>query len=176
MRTTYKIYDKEAIYFITSTIIENIPLFCNETMFNILIDSFKYCRNEKGLKLYAFVIMDNHFHSIVSSENLINIIRDLKRHTAKMIIKEINTMNSSWLLNQIEYWKKEYKRGSHYQIWQEGYHPQQIISEEMLMQKIEYIHNNPVKRGLVERGEYWKYSSARNFLGDNSLIELDKLF
>jgi len=176
MRTTYKIYEKDALYFITSSIIENIPIFLNETMFNILINSFKFCRMEKGLKLYVYVVMDNHFHSIVSSDNLINIIRDIKRHIAKKIIESIKSMSSSWLLNQIEFWKKDFKHDSHYQIWQEGYHPQQIFNDEILFQKIEYIHNNPVKRGFVSKPEDWKYSSARNFAGDSSIIELDSLF
>lgn len=176
MRTTYKIYDEDALYFITSSTIENIPIFLNETMFNILIECFKFCRKEKGLKLYAYVIMDNHFHAIVSGENLISIIRDFKRFTAKKIIEVIKTMNSNWLLNQIEYWKKDFKQDSHYQIWQEGYHPQQIFNDEILFQKIEYIHNNPVKRGFVSKPEDWKYSSARNFSGDCSIIELDSLF
>jgi REP element-mobilizing transposase RayT len=120
--------------------------------------------------------MDNHFHAIVSSENLIGIIRDFKRYTAKQIIASIKFMKSSWLINQIEYWKKGYKKESQFQIWQEGYHPQQIISNEMLLQKIEYIHYNPVKRGFVERPEYWKYSSARNFISDSTMIELDSLY
>jgi len=176
MRTSYKIYEKEGIYFITSSIIENIPIFLNETMFNILKESFKFCRKEKGLKLYAYVIMDNHFHSIVSNENLISIIRDMKRFTAKRIIETIKLMKSSWLINQIEYWKKEHKRDSQFQVWQEGYHPQQILNEEMLLQKIEYIHYNPVKRGFVEKPEDWKYSSARNFMGDSSIIEIDTFY
>lgn len=176
MRTTYKIFDHNGIYFITSTIIEHIPIFLNEKMFNIIIDSFIFCRKEKGLKLYAFVIMDNHFHAIVTGDNLSIILRDLKRFTAKEIIKSIRNMNSPWLLNQIEYWKKKYKIDSNYQIWQEGFHPQQILNDDILKQKIEYIHFNPVKRGFVNKAEDWKYSSARNFLGDNQIIQLDSLY
>jgi putative transposase len=176
MSSNFKIYDNNGIYFITSATIEHIPIFTYETMFNILIDSFKFCRKEKGLKIYAYVIMDNHFHAIVSCEKLIETIRDLKRFTAKKIIESIKVMKYPWLLNQIEFWKKGKKINSNFQVWQEGFHPQQIISDEMLIQKIEYIHNNPVKRGFVEKPEDWKYSSARNFFGDNSIIELDILF
>ncbi len=120
--------------------------------------------------------MDNHIHAIVSGENLIGIIRDFKRHTAKKIIETIKSFNSCWLINQIEYWKKDFKHKSNFQIWQEGYHPQQIFNDEILFQKIEYIHNNPVKRGFVIKAGDWKYSSARNFAGDKSIIELDSLF
>jgi hypothetical protein len=62
------------------------------------------------------------------------------------------------------------------QLWQEGFHPELIFNDRMLIQKIEYIHYNPVKRGVVDRPEYWKYSSARNFiLDDHSVITLNML-
>ena len=63
---------------------------------------------------------------------------------------------------------------SKHQIWQEGVHPQIIESYEVAMQKIEYIHYNPVKKGLVEKPEYWKYSSASNYEYNNGVIEIDK--
>ena len=76
----------------------------------------------------------------------------------------------------MSYFKKRYKINSDFQVWQEGFHPQLIQSEEMLLQKIVYIHQNPIKRGLVDRPEEWRYSSARNFIcGDSSVIEIDAL-
>lgn len=176
MRSRYKITKEDGIYFITSTIIEWIPVFTSKEYFEIIISALKYCRAYKGLKLYAYVILDNHFHLVVSGPNLSNIIQSLKRHTSKQIVRLLQTQKKEWLLNQLAYFKKRHKTESIHQVWQEGFHPALIQTEQMLLQKIEYVHNNPVKRGYIELPEHWLYSSARNFiLEDHSIMELDGL-
>jgi putative transposase len=175
MRSNYKIYDNQSIYFVTSTIIEHIPIFLNENMFRIIIDSLVHCQTEKGLKIFAYVVMDNHIHLIVSNPKLSDVLRDFKRHTARKIISLVQSNSSNWLSYQFEFRKKKYKDKSNYQVWQEGFHPQQILNSDMFIQKIEYIHYNPVKRGFVDMPEHWKYSSARNFIGDESIIRLDRI-
>jgi putative transposase len=69
-----------------------------------------------------------------------------------------------WLLNQLEYYRAAHKRESSHQLWQEGVHPQWLPTDEMMLQKIEYLHNNPVKRGMVVAPEHWVYSSAHERL------------
>jgi putative transposase len=175
MRSRYRINDAGQIYFITSTIVEWIPLFTRKAYIDILINSLNFCRVNKGLKIFAYVILDNHLHLLISGDNLSNTIKDLKRHTAREIIKLAQKEEKLWLLNQFKYYKLKHKDDSDYQIWQEGFHPQQIISEEMLRQKIEYIHHNPVRIGLVEKAEDWIYSSARNYLRFDAVMEIDVL-
>ena len=68
-----------------------------------------------------------------------------------------------WLLNQFSYYRAKYKTSSH-QIWQEGFHPQEIVSDAMMLQKLEYMHNNPVRAGLVAAPEHWRYSSAHEWM------------
>jgi putative transposase len=75
-------------------------------------------------------------------------------------------------LKQLRFLKKRHKADRDFQLWQEGSHPQQILSDEMMLQKLEYIHMNPVKRGFVDEAEHWRYSSARNYLGKAGLIEV----
>ncbi|MCK4312234.1 MAG: transposase [Candidatus Cloacimonetes bacterium] len=176
MRTRYKVIDDEGYYFITSSIVEMIPAFTNEKYFQILIDSLKFCQKEKGLKIFFYVLLDNHFHLITSGKELSNIMSSLKRHTAQEIIQQLKLDRKEWLLNQFYYFKKKYKKESKYQIWQEGFHPQFMSSNEILNQKIEYIHYNPVKRGFVNKPECWKYSSACNKDWEgNEIIKLDEL-
>ena len=177
MRTRYKIVSDNEIYFITSSILEMIPIFTNEKYFNIIIDSLSYCRKEKGLKIYAYVIMDNHLHLIVSGTNLSKTIASFKRHTAKLIIQNLKEDNLNWILNQLSFYKLGHKKRSDYQVWQEGFHPQCISTDEMLNQKINYIHYNPVKRGFVSEMEQWRYSSAQTIInGVKGELELDKLY
>ncbi len=176
MRAGYKIYDKDGIYFITSSIVEFIPVFVDDKMFRIITDSLEFCRNEMNLKIFAYVIMDNHFHAALSAPELTKVMKNFKRYTANRILKELKTKKNSWLLNQLNYWKKGHKSNSYYQVWQEGFHPQQIKDADMLRQKVKYIHYNPVRRGLVKAPEYWKYSSASNYAGQESVIEIDNIW
>ncbi len=113
---------------------------------------------------------------IASGENLSTTIASLKRHTAFEIIKELKSENKYWALQQFKLQKKDYKDDSIHQVWQESFHPQLISSAEMLAQKVEYLHQNPVKKGLINEPEFWKYSSACNkdFEGD-PIIELDEI-
>ena len=176
MRSRYRVTVQDGVYSVTSTIVEWIPIFTSKAYFEILVDALKFCQSNKNLKVYAFVILENHFHLVISGPELSHIMQSLKRHTSKQIIQLLQTHKKAWLLNQLAYYKKKYKTESTHQIWQEGFHPELIQNEEVLIQKIEYIHNNPVKRGYVERPEHWIYSSARNFvLGDASIMALDSL-
>jgi putative transposase len=176
MRSRYKVTAEDRIYFITSTIVEWIPVFTTKSYFDLIIQSLTFCRGHKGLQLFGYVILDNHFHAMVTGPNLARIITDLKKFTARSIIDQLQWDRKGWLLNQLAYYKKRHKTQSDYQIWQEGYHPELIIFGEMLTQKLDYIHYNPVKRGLVTTPEHWLHSSARNYLlGDSSMIELDSL-
>ena len=60
-------------------------------------------------------------------------------------------------------------------VWQDEFHPEAITSEKWFRQKMEYMHNNPVRKGFVEKPEDWKYSSARNWLcEDDSIIKVKR--
>jgi putative transposase len=118
-----------------------------------LIDALHYARSQKGLKIYAYVIMDNHLHLIGQGDKLGKIIKEFKSYTARGIIKLAEQDNKSWLLNQLGFYKLKHKVGSTHQVWQEGNQPKQIGSDEMLRQKIEYLHHNPVKAGLADKPE-----------------------
>ena len=100
-------------------------------------------------------------------------IGHFKSFTARQIIEHLEKRHASDVLRLLSIGKADYKKGQKYQVWQEGSHPQQIDTEHMMQQKREYIHNNPLKRGYVEDPVHWMYSSARNYAGLESLIEID---
>ena len=176
MRSRYKITDKDGIYFITSTIVEWLPIFTSSAYFDIIINSFDFCRKSKALKLYAYTILDNHFHVICSAPELSETIQSLKSFTAKQIVRQLQKDNKKWALRILEYQKKHYKDQSTYQVWQEGFHLVLIHDEKMLIQKIEYTHFNIVKRCLVWQPEQWRYSSAGFFCGEaDSVLQIDPL-
>ncbi len=91
-------------------------------------------------------------------------------YTARQLIDLLERNGASVLLEQLRALKLRHKTESDYQVWQEGSHPQQVINDDVMRQKLEYIHNNPVKRGYVDDPVHWRYSSARNDAGQPGLI------
>jgi REP element-mobilizing transposase RayT len=164
MRSRYRINNENAAHFITSTIVEWLPVFTTAACCDIVVRSFEYCRQHKELRTHAWVILDSHFHAIVSGPNLAEILRDLKKFTAHEILDQLKLEGRHWLLNQLAYFCAAHKTKSDHQVWQEGVHPQSITTDEIMLQKLEYLHNNPVKRGLVASPEHWVYSSAHEWL------------
>lgn len=153
-------------YFITFTVIDWLDVFLREEYANILIDSIKYCQKNKGLEIYAYCIMPSHVHMIASANegNLGTILRDMKRHTAKAIVKAIEenpTESKRELFIEHFYGAGEISnRHKNFQFWQETNHPVELYSDKFIIQKENYIHMNPVEMGLVSRPEYYRYSSA----------------
>ena len=97
---------------------------------------------------------------------LTDIIRDFKKFTSKEILKAIQSENESrrdWLLNRFEYAGLNDKKIKNYKFQQEGNEAKEIISPEFMMQKLYYIHENPVKEEIVEETWEYLYSSARDY-------------
>ena len=164
MRSRYRVCESDRAHFVTVTIVEWLPVFTSAACCDILLRSLEHCRQHKALKIYAWVILDNHIHAILSAPDLSGVLRDWKSFTAKEILHQLETEGREWLLNQLRYYLKPHKAQQH-QIWQEGSHPQAIVGDEMMRQKLDYLHNNPIKRGWVASAEHWRYSSAHEWLG-----------
>ncbi|MBU4217201.1 transposase [Candidatus Parcubacteria bacterium] len=170
------IENEDDTHFITITTIEWIDIFTKTEYFDVIIDSLKYCQKNKGLLLFEYVIMTNHIHMIcraMDGVKLSQIVSDFKKHTTREILKLLKTDNRKYIKNLLDnsFRKKE---GYENQIWQRENYPEVMTTEIFYNQKLNYIHNNPVKRGFVSMSEDWLYSSARNrVLNDNSLIKLD---
>jgi REP-associated tyrosine transposase len=171
-RSRYKIYDERFPHFLTCTVVNWIPIFSNPQNASIVLDSLTFLQEQDRLELYGFVLMENHLHLIASSENLIKEIGDFKSFTARKIIDHYIETNNTFILGQLQHFKEHHKHDRKYQLWQEGSHPQQITSNEMMIQKLEYIHLNPVKRRYVDKPEDWRYSSARNYQKLESVINV----
>jgi len=99
-------------------------------------------------------------------------MQSFKGYTAHRLLELLEDKNAKTLLDQFRYFKKRHKRETTYQLWEEGNHSKQIRTDEMMWQKIEYSHMNPVKRGYVDDPLHWRHSSARNYAGQSGLIEV----
>ena len=172
-RTEYKIFDNSFPHFITCTIVDWHPIFEKPQIADILISSLKFLQKENRITIYAYVIMSDHIHLIAKSENLQKEAANFKSFTARQIIDYLKDNNFHDTLNQFDEEKMKRRKGRNYQIWQEGTHPQIISSESIMKQKIEYIHNNPVKAGLVDDLDKWKFSSAVNYSGKIGVLDVN---
>ena len=178
MPTGYQIDDPAETYFLTFTVVEWVDIFSRKIYRDILLDSLTFCRQEKGLQIWGYTIMTNHMHCILRARdgNLPDIIHDFKRYTASKIIQTIDEIAESrkdWLLYRFRYAAKYNSRNSHHQFWMHDNHAEWIWSEKFFLQKLNYIHQNPVKAGWVARPEDWLYSSMRNYMGLPALMEID---
>jgi putative transposase len=172
MAFAYRVYDQYGVYFVTFTVHQWVDVFSRKDYVDILLENIRYCQKNKGLKVYSWVIMSNHCHLIVSSDDkkLSDIIRDLKKHTAKAIFKSIEENEKEsrkkwlkWLLQ---------KEGNIW-FWEEGYHGLEILNREMFDSKSTYIHLNPVRAGIVEKEEEYLWSSCGEIYGiRKSLLDL----
>ena len=178
----YKIVNQNHIHFITPTIVGWLDVFSRKIYRDIILESLSYCRKEKGMSIHAYVIMTNHLHLVVSAKEgfkLSDIIRDFKGYTAKRIIEEIlhnpKESRSDWMIRLLKYFANENNRNKKYQLWQQNNHPVELVSKMWTGRRIEYVHDNPVRAGLVRRQEDYLHSSASNYLDLHSALEIDVL-
>ncbi len=173
MGKEYVVLDQGAVHFVTFTVHQWVDVFTRKAYSEIFLDSLRYCQENKGLQIFAWVIMSNHAHLILraKNENLSDIIRDLRKFTAKKIYKAIDENPSEsrkkWLKMTLTFENQIW-------FWEKGYHGEEIYSTGFFETKVKYIHENPVRAGIVEKAEDYLLSSAGDFVGiRNGLLELE---
>ncbi len=178
----YKIRNQSAIHFITFAVVEWIDVFTRKDYRDILLDSIRFCQEEKGLLLHNWCIMSNHLHLVVSArnENLSDVLRDFKKFTSKQILQAIaeNKQESrkDWMLSIFRQEGMKNSRNSEFQFWRQDNRPMELYSGQFIFQKMNYIHNNPVEAGIVERPEHYLYSSAKDYVNTKKCGLLDVVF
>ena len=170
MTNAYRVFtDKHYPYFVTWTVVDWLPLFAEPAYRQIVLDSLNYLRTAKKTQLNAFVVMSTHIHAVLWPDdgiNLSDVTRDFKRFTSRKITKEAERQGATKLILSFKNARKENRAQdvSNYQVWQEGSHPEAIFTERFAQQKIDYIHLNPIRAGMVKTADEWPYSSARAYL------------
>ncbi len=177
----HKITNQQGLHFLTPTIVGWIDVFSRQSYRDLIISSLQYCQKEKGLNLHAYVIMTNHLHLLASAQEparLSDILRDFKKYTSSRIIKmakEEPESRRSWLLHMFAYHAKYNSSNKEYQVWQKGDFPVELNSPSMIYQKMNYLHQNPVRAGWVNESTHYLYSSASNYAEGTGVMEVDML-
>ena len=178
MSTGYHINEPEGLYYVTLQVIDWIDVFTRPAYKEMIVENLAYCQKHKGLNLFAYVVMSNHVHLLVQSQNanLSDTLRDFKSYTSKIILDAIEQGNESrktWMLRQFAQAAGKHRRNSHYQFWTHENHAEHIYSDKFIEQKIEYIHQNPVRASYVRLPEDYIFSSASNYAGLPSVLEVE---
>ncbi len=179
----YYIRDQHAIYFVTFTVIEWLDVFSRLNNKNVVVDALNYGVDKKGLIVYAWCLMTSHLHLIVSAREpfqLSGIIRDFKEHTAKEVIRQIIEEPESRredFLKKFEEAGKKDRRITKYKFWQPSNHAIELepFRPDIMDQKLNYIHYNPVEEGIVMYPEEYLYSSARDYAEIPGLVKIERL-
>jgi REP element-mobilizing transposase RayT len=171
-RSRYTITEPDKPHFLTYTVVEWLPVFTRPETVQILLDCWQY-QQQQGLRLYGYVVLENHCHIIAQGDALNTTVARFKSYTARRIIDYLDDKQVNTVLKHLRYAKKAHKKDREYQFWQEGCHAELILNDKMMRQKLDYIHMNPVKRGYIERPEHWCYSSAGHYLGKDGLLQID---
>jgi REP element-mobilizing transposase RayT len=172
-RSRYTITEPDKPHFMTCTVVEWLPVFTRPDTVQIVLDCWRYQREHEALKLYGYVILENHLHFIAQAENLNKCVHGFKSFTARQLIDYLQAQHAERILTRLRFAKRAHKTDREFQFWQEGVHAELVFSEAMMREKLDYIHANPVKRGYVRLPENWRYSSASHYAGLESLIDID---
>lgn len=169
MSIKYKFRNQEQLYFVTFAVVNWIDLFIRNEYKDIMLESWKHCQLHKGLEIYSWCIMTSHIHMIIGTNGnkLEDIMRDMKKHTSTALKTAIQSNQQEsrreWMLWMMERAGKKNSQNMNFQLWQQDNHPIELSDIKMLHQKLDYIHNNPVVAGIVEKPEDYIYSSAKDY-------------
>ena len=177
----FKIQDQQGLYYLTPTVVQWIDVFTRLEYRDIIVNSLNHCVQSKGLVVYSWVIMSNHLHLVArvnEPDKLSDFLRDFKKFTSKAILRAIVDNPESrreWLLDKFAFEAKRTRRAEKYKFWKDGNHAVYLNDGIDVWEKINYIHMNPVRAGIVDEIDDYVYSSARDFAGRKGLVNIEVL-
>lgn len=178
MSRNYKFHNPEGLYFVSFAVVYWLDVFTRNEYKNLLLESLTFCQQEKGMEIIAWCIMTNHVHLVfrsVNGEKPENLLGDFKRFTSNAIVKAIKEnpkeSRKEFLLHQFKKAAESVSNVKHHQFWRHDNKPIELWSNAVIKEKIDYIHQNPVEAGLVYKPEDYVYSSARDYAGEQGLLE-----
>ena len=158
--------------------VEWLDVFTRNEYKDILVDSLIYCQKEKGMEIIAWCIMTNHIHLIfrsVRGQKPELLLGDFKKFTSKKIVKAIQEnpreSRKEFLLEQFEKAGSKSSNVKKYQFWRHDNKPIELWSHKVILEKINYIHQNPVEAGIVYKPWNYLYSSAIDYAGEKGMID-----
>jgi len=166
-------------YYLTSVAKDRLPVFRLDTLKSIACAALSEARKSGGFLILAYVIMPDHFHVITDGEKKASEVqRFINGITSRRVIDFLKEEGHAASLAKLRH--EEYRRGHRYSLWDHHPNVRLLTSDGMFMQRVHYTHQNPVRLGLVERAEDYRFSSARiwnrrSLEDEPLLVDLDKI-
>jgi putative transposase len=159
--------------FVTFCTHKRIPLLTNNTFRKAVLETICYVSSEFKLRLLGYVLMPEHVHVvIVPPEEVVlgDVVGEIKRQSA-LWIHDLLQKQGGPLMDQLTIIRNGVSR---FVLWQRRCYDHNCRTEQDVWEKVNYCHNNPVKRGLVKSPERWEWSSYRYYAdGTNALLEIN---
>jgi REP element-mobilizing transposase RayT len=175
----YRFHSDGALFYVTFSVVDWLPIFVSEAVCRIVTESLNFCHRQKGLRINACVIMPTHLHAILfhadwaarsgdprrapGAEALEQVVTDFRKFTGRRLAD----FCASTCRPALRAGGDRERR-----LWQPTRHPVQIETEGFWQAKIDYLHHNPLRKGLVRAAEHWRFSSA-SYWASGGKIEND---
>lgn len=176
MKNDLRVKDTDHFYFMTLSITDMLHVFQSEEAKMMIVESLRFAQEKKDLRIAAWVIMINHLHLVASrgrGPKLSDIMRDFKRYTSRSIFYDLEEKNAADpFLHVFQNAAKASAKGKNIKVWKTGLHAKQIFSSSFGCRKLNYIHQNPVKAGLVDCSDEYRWSSAIDYEGGKGLLKI----
>jgi len=157
----------QALAFVTTTTNNRVPVFNDKTIANEVIDQFSESLKYYNVSLVGYALMPSHLHALIGFRNIERLPKFMQS------FKILSSKRIKQLIGQNEICR--FMVNGNFRFWRPRYDEFIITSEKQFKTKLEYIHNNPVKAGLVNNPLNWKYSSVICWLTDKKgILEIDK--
>jgi putative transposase len=166
-------------YYLTSVVKNRLPVFRTRVLADLACNAIDEARRSAGFFLLAYVVMPDHLHVIVASELKPSKVQQyINGILSRRLIDYLKTNKYELSLNKLRH--QERARGYLYSVWDHHPNAKLLTTEELVIQKVNYLHQNPVRAGLVVCAEDYRWSSARCWrrlpLEDEPLlVDIDKI-
>jgi putative transposase len=178
----HRVYSPGELQFITTGTYRRVPVFRSPRFCQYFVQRLEKVRQKMNCLLIGWVLMPEHFHLLLKpqpAETTSLLVKELKEETAKRILKTLReNLQHPWCRKILAHFRlpPTVHDESHFRLWQRRFHRFNVFTEKKLQEKLNYMHNNPVKRGLACSAGDWPWSSWRfYFLQDASILRMDRL-
>ena len=178
----HQVYSPGELQFITASTYRRTPIFLSDRFRRCFANRLEGVREKFRFLLVGWVLMPDHFHLLLQPhppESTPLIVKELKEETAKRILKTLKeNQQHAWCRKTLERMRlpPSVHDESHYRLWQRRFYPFGVFSDKKYHEKLDYMHNNPVVRGLVQSPGEWTWSSWRfYYLEDDSILSMDRV-
>ncbi len=166
----FRFHSDGAVFFVTFSVVDWLPVFLSEAPCRIFSDSLNFCHRNKGLRTNAYVIMPTHvhgifFHTTFQAKPLENTLTDFRKFTGRQLADLCQrTMPACFS----ETFRQAAGGDRERRFWQPTRHPELIETEAFWRAKLDYLHDNPCRKGLVTCAQHWRFSSAGYWLSERT--------